>query len=78
VGINIDDGGGEVSHNLIHDISHSGIYTRHWRRRTSPRQRDNQEQGLIIESNEIYNVMLKMNDGGGLFVRDGTSSSGTT
>ena len=70
VGINIDDGGGEVSHNLIHDISHSGIYTRHWRTAYQPVQRDNQEQGLIIDYNEIYNVMQKMNDGGGLFVRD--------
>lgn len=70
VGINIDDGGGVVSHNLIHDISHSGIYTRHWATESQPQERDNQEQGLIIEYNEIYDVMQKINDGGGLFVRD--------
>ena len=70
VGINIDDGGGIVSHNLIHDISHSGIYTRHWATEHQPIERENQEQGLIIEYNEIYNVMQKINDGGGLFVRD--------
>ncbi len=70
VGINIDDGGGVVSHNLIHNISHSGIYTRHWATESQPRERDNQEQGLIIEYNEIYDVMEKINDGGGLFVRD--------
>ena len=70
VGINIDDGGGVVSHNLIHDISHSGVYTRHWATENQPIERDNQEQGLIIEYNEIYNVMQKINDGGGLFVRD--------
>jgi len=70
VAINIDDGGGHVAHNLIHDISHSGIYTRHWATEYQPRERENQEQGLIIEYNEIYDVMQKMNDGGGLFVRD--------
>ena len=70
VGINIDDGGGTVSHNLIHDISHSGVYTRHWPTENQPQERDNQEQGLIIEYNEIYDVMQKINDGGGLFVRD--------
>lgn len=70
VGINIDDGGGEVRHNLIHDISHSGIYTRHWATEYQPQERENQQQGLIIEYNEIYDVMQKMNDGGGLFVRD--------
>jgi hypothetical protein len=70
VGINIDEGGGTVSHNLIHDISHSGVYTRHWATETQPRERINQEQGLIIEYNEIYNVMTKINDGAGIFVRD--------
>ncbi|MBD3182222.1 hypothetical protein GF312_08015 [Candidatus Poribacteria bacterium] len=70
VGINIDDGGGVVTHNLIHNIAHSGIYTRHWATKTQPIQRENQEQGLIIEYNEIYDVMEKINDGGGLFVRD--------
>jgi hypothetical protein len=70
VGINIDDGGGVVSHNLIHDISHSGVYTRHWATENQPIERENQEQGLIIEYNEIYDVMQKINDGGGLFVRD--------
>jgi hypothetical protein len=70
VGINIDDGGGVISHNLIHDISHSGIYTRHWATEHQPQEREYQEQGLIIEYNEIYNVMQEMNDGGGIFVRD--------
>lgn len=70
VGINIDDGGGLVAHNLIHDIAHSGIYTRHWRTEHQPIERENQEQGLIIEYNEIFDVMTKINDGGGLFVRD--------
>jgi len=70
VGINIDDGGGTFSNNLIHDIAHSGIYTRHWATGDQLKERSNQEQGLIIEYNEIYNVMQKINDGGGLFVRD--------
>jgi hypothetical protein len=70
VGINIDDGGGTFSHNLIHNIAHSGIYTRHWATADQLKERSNQEQGLIIEYNEIYDVMEKINDGGGLFVRD--------
>ena len=44
VGINIDDGGGIVAHNLIHDIAHSGIYTRHWPTDHQTIQRENQEQ----------------------------------
>lgn len=55
---------------LIHDITHSGIYTRHWATETQPRERRNQEQGLVIEYNEIYDVMLNINDGAGIFVRD--------
>jgi len=70
VGINIDDGGGTYSHNLIHDIAHSGIYARHWATDHQHQERENQEQGLIIEYNEIFDVMQKINDGGGLFVRD--------
>ena len=70
VGVNIDDGGGLYAHNLIHNIAHSGIYTRHWAAKGQPIQRENQEQGLIIEYNEIYDVMERINDGGGLFVRD--------
>ena len=70
LGINIDDGGGTVSHNLIHDITHSGVYTRHWGTETQHTERSNQEQGLLIEYNEIYNVMTKINDGAGIFVRD--------
>ena len=70
VGINIDDGGGRIAHNLIHDISHSGVYARHWATATQPKERRNQEQGLVIEFNEIYNVMLNINDGAGIFVRD--------
>jgi len=70
VGINIDDGGGVLRHNLIHNIAHSGIYTRHWATADQTIERENQEQGLIIEYNEIYDVMERINDGGGLFVRD--------
>lgn len=70
VGVNIDDGGGIIRHNLIHNIAHSGIYTRHWATESQTIERENQEQGLIIEYNEIYEVMEKINDGGGLFVRD--------
>ena len=70
VGVNIDDGGGTVAHNLIHDITHSGIYARHWATATQPKERRNQEQGLAIEFNEIYRVMLNINDGAGIFIRD--------
>lgn len=71
VGINIDDGGGLIANNLIHDIGHSGIYTRHFATDYDQEfQRRNQEQGLIIEYNEIYNVMQKLKDGAGIFVRD--------
>jgi hypothetical protein len=70
VGINIDDGGGTVAHNLIHDISHSGVYARHWATETQPKERRNQGQGLDIDFNEIYNVMLVINDGAGIFIRD--------
>ena len=34
-----------------------------------PRRR-NQEQGLAIEFNEIFDVMLNINDGAGVFIRD--------
>jgi hypothetical protein len=71
VGINIDDGGGLIGNNLVHDIGQSGIYGRHWSTDYGQEQgRRNQEQGLIIEYNEIYNVMKKLNDGGGIFIRD--------
>lgn len=70
VGINIDDGGGLVAHNLIHDISHSGVYARHWATATQPKERLNQQQGLVIEFNEIHHVMLNINDGAGIFIRD--------
>jgi hypothetical protein len=70
VGINVDEGGGTISHNLIHDITHSGVYTRHWATATQPRERRNQEQGLVIEDNEIHHVMTIINDGAGIFVRD--------
>lgn len=70
-GINIEEGGGEITNNLIHDISHSGIYTRHWRRTSSQEQeRRNQEQQLIIAYNEIHDVGSKLNDCAGIFVRD--------
>ena len=70
VGINIDDGGGVVSHNLIHDISHSGVYGRHWATEFQPRERRNQVQELIIEYNEIYDVSTILNDASGVFIRD--------
>ncbi|MFC1739399.1 right-handed parallel beta-helix repeat-containing protein, partial [Planctomycetota bacterium] len=71
VGINIDDGGGLIANNLIHHISHSGVYVRHHTTDYGQGpERSNQEQGLIIEYNEIYDVMLGSNDGGGIFVRD--------
>jgi parallel beta-helix repeat protein len=70
VGINIDDGGGEIAHNLVHDISQSGIYGRHWATETQEQERRNQSQTLRIEYNEIYGVMQKLNDGAGIFVRD--------
>jgi hypothetical protein len=71
VGINIDDGGGLIGNNLVHNIGQSGIYGRHWSTDYGQEQeRRNQEQGLIIEYNEIYNVMQKLNDGGGIFIRD--------
>jgi len=69
-GINIDDGGGVIKNNLIHDISHSGVYARHWATKTQPLGRANQEQALIIENNEIYKAAKWMNDAGGIFVRD--------
>jgi len=70
VGINVDDGGGEIAHNLVHDISQSGIYGRHWATETQEQERRNQSQTLRIEYNEIYKVMQKLNDGGGIFIRD--------
>ncbi len=71
VGINIDDGGGLIGNNLIHNISHSGIYTRHYATDYGQGgERSNMEQGLIIEYNEIYDVMQGMSDGAGIFVRD--------
>ncbi len=71
VGINIDDGGGYISNNLVYQIGHSGIYARHWATNYGQEQeRRNQEQGLIIEYNEIYDVMQRINDGGGIFIRD--------
>jgi parallel beta-helix repeat protein len=70
VGINVDDGGGEIVHNLVHDISQSGIYGRHWSTETQEQERRNQSQILRIEYNEIFRVMQKLNDGGGIFIRD--------
>ncbi|MBM3188548.1 MAG: right-handed parallel beta-helix repeat-containing protein [Chloroflexi bacterium] len=70
VGINIDDGGGIFQHNLIHDIAHSGIYSRHWATDHQPLERQSQEEGLVIAYNEIYRVMSPINDGAGIFVRD--------
>jgi len=70
VGINIDDGGGSFCHNLIHDITQSGIYARHWATDHQARERRNQGQALIIAHNEIYDLMYTINDGAGIFVRD--------
>ena len=71
VGINIDDGGGLIANNLIHHTSHSGVYARHFATDYGQEfQRRNQEQGLIIEYNEIYDVMHEINDGAGIFIRD--------
>ena len=71
VGINIDDGGGLVANNLIHHTSQSGVYVRHHTTDYGQGpERSNQEQGLIIEYNEIYDVMHGINDGAGIFVRD--------
>jgi hypothetical protein len=70
VGINVDDGGGEIVHNLVHDISQSGIYGRHWATDYQEQERRNQSQMLRIENNEVYMVMQKLNDGGGIFIRD--------
>lgn len=71
VGINIDDGGGLIGNNLIHHTGHSGIYARHFATDyEQEHERRNQEQGLIIEYNEIFEVMQELNDGGGIFVRD--------
>ncbi|MFC1739622.1 right-handed parallel beta-helix repeat-containing protein [Planctomycetota bacterium] len=68
VGINIDDGGGLIANNHIPHISHTGIYTRHFETDYGQEfQRRNQEQGLIIEYNEIHDCMLKQRDGGGDF-----------
>ncbi|MFC1739698.1 right-handed parallel beta-helix repeat-containing protein [Planctomycetota bacterium] len=71
VGINIDDGGGLIANNLIHDTGHTGVYVRHFATDYGQEhERKNQEQGLIIEYNEIYNTMRQVNDGAGIFVRD--------
>ena len=71
VGINIDDGGGLIANNLVHNTSHSGIYGRHFASAYGQEhERRNQKQGLIIEYNEIYDVMSNSNDGAGIFIRD--------
>jgi len=70
VGINIDEGGGSFCHNLIHDVTQSGIYARHWATAHQPRERRNQEQPLIIAYNEIHDLLYTINDGAGIFVRD--------
>ena len=70
VGINIDEGGGVFANNLIHDVSHSGIYTRHWATEDQAIERRNQEQELRIENNEIYDVATVLDDAAGIFVRD--------
>ena len=70
VGINIDEGGGIYANNLVHDIGHSGIYARHWATETQAIERRNQEQELLIEYNEIYNCSTRVDDAGGIFIRD--------
>jgi hypothetical protein len=69
-GINIDDGGGKIANNLIHDISQTGVYGRHWATSYQEEQRRNQEQELLIEYNEIHDVGSKLNDCAGIFIRD--------
>jgi parallel beta-helix repeat protein len=68
--VNVDDGGGVISHNWIHDLAQSGVYGRHWRTDTQEQERRNQEQALIIEYNEIHDVVKDINDGAGIFIRD--------
>jgi hypothetical protein len=70
VGVNVDDGGGYIAHNLIHDTTHTGVYGRHWATTGQDRERRNQQQGLVIEFNEIHDCMHDMNDGAGIFIRD--------
>ncbi|MFC2111679.1 right-handed parallel beta-helix repeat-containing protein [Bacteroidota bacterium] len=71
VGINIDDGGGYIANNLVHHTGHSCIYGRHWATDyDQEEQRRNQEQGLIIEYNEVHHAMNWVNDGAGIFIRD--------
>ena len=70
VGVNVDDGGAYIAHNLIHDTTHSGVYGRHWATATQERERRNQQQGFVIEFNEIHDCMHDMNDGAGIFIRD--------
>ncbi|HDY89381.1 MAG TPA: right-handed parallel beta-helix repeat-containing protein [bacterium] len=67
VGIYIDDEGGLISHNLIHNVSQSGVYIGKGTTDNKEMQKNNREQELIIESNEIRNVMEIMNDGAGIF-----------
>ncbi|MFC1738935.1 right-handed parallel beta-helix repeat-containing protein, partial [Planctomycetota bacterium] len=67
VGIYIDDGGDLISHNLIHNISQSGVYICNGTTDNKGMQKNNREQELIIEFNEIHNVMEVMNDGAGIF-----------
>ncbi len=71
VGINIDDGGGLIANNLVHHTGHSCIYGRHWGTDYGQNeQRKNQEQGLIIEYNEVHHAMNWVNDGAGIMIRD--------
>ena len=37
---------------------------------TQPLERENQDEGLIIEYNEIHHVAAPINDNAGIFVRD--------
>lgn len=69
-GINVDDGGGVIAHNLIHDLPQTGVYSRHWATETQEQERWNQEQTLRIEYNEIHDLGSKINDCAGIFVRD--------
>jgi parallel beta-helix repeat protein len=69
-GVNVDDGGGYIANNLIHNISHTGVYGRHWASKTQEQERRNQEQRLTIEFNEIRDIGGVLNDNAGIFIRD--------
>ncbi len=72
--ISVGYGGGVIGHNLIHDIPYTGIGIGiNWPPSLTPWQpakRESQQQELIIEFNEIYNIMQKLNDGAAIFTHN--------